>query len=305
MTQQDRAEGLTVIPGGKADIEETKATGVVGSKAWASKIRKRAQEVAAYLESGYMEMARILYLVYDTPVEGDRKRPAIYTTWGYKTFAEYAEKELNISRKRAERLRHIWYVLEVEMKALDPDIKQRIVNLGFCKVRELIKVLTARNAKRWVEAAEGMNYYSLEAAVIEEKKRLGDREKALESGEGAGETPEGEAAEDQDTGPEEPLVETVTRETFAFFPAQLENVRKALTMAEKMSNSDKKSHNMDLICTDFLATNDFVRDDPDKRLRYIAKIERVLGLRLVAIDQDGDVLYGMDTLEMAAKTGET
>ena len=291
---------LTVIEGGKAD-ELDKA----GSKGWSTKLRRRAKELSAFLENGYMEMAQILYQVYDTPVDNDRRRGALYTAWGYESFAEYAEKELQIDRKRAERLRRIYYVLEVEMRGLDPALKQRIVNLGFCKVRELIRVLTVRNAAQWVKQAESVTYFTLQAAVTDERRRLGAGDAILEEGE-----KEGSADADASSEATEPMVpldmpEPLTRETFAFYPAQLENVRLALKHAESLSHSDKKSHNFDLICTDFLASNDFVAGESDKRLRYLAKVERMLGLRLVAVDDNGDVLYGIKTLELAAREGET
>jgi ribosomal protein S18 acetylase RimI-like enzyme len=290
-----REEGLSVIQGGKVESGE-KPSSVVGSKPWANKLRTRAKELAGVLESGYMEMAQILYLVYDTPVGGDRRRGPLFTEWGYENFAEYAEKELQIGRKRAERLRKIWFTLEIEMRDLDPDLKQRIVNLGFCKVRELIRVLTVRNAKHWVQQAEVMNYYSLQASVTDEKRRQGVGEALLAAEGDSEETSEGETSQLPDPTPPEIL----TRESFAFYPEQLGNVRLALEKASSLSHSDKKSHNLDLICTDFLATNDFVAGDVDKRLRYVAKMERVLGLRLVAVDDAGEVLYGLKTLELTA-----
>jgi len=79
MQQDSGANGLTVIEGGKASSETDKASAAVGSKAWASRLRRRAKELVASLESGYMELARILYQAYDTPVDGDRKQGALFT----------------------------------------------------------------------------------------------------------------------------------------------------------------------------------------------------------------------------------
>ena len=293
-----KQEALTVIDGGKAAPTTEKS--IIGSKPWANRLRNRAKELAGVLENGYMEMAQILYQVWDTPVGGDRKRAALYTDWGYESFKEYAEKELEIDGKRAERLRYIWYKLEIEMRDLDPALKQRIVNLGFCKVRELIRVLTPRNAQSWVQRAEGTTYYVLQAAVSDEKKRQVNQ---LPAGETDPDSPAADEATPLPSPSTEP--EMVTREIFGFYPEQLTNVRLALSKAAELSHSDKKSHNFDLICTDFLATNDFVAGDLDKRLRYVAKMERVLGLRLVAMDENGDVLYGMSTLELAASSGDT
>jgi hypothetical protein len=298
----DQTDGLVVAENRSVAPDADKGVNVVGSKAWASRLRHRAKELTAFLETGYMELAHILYQIYDTPAGGDAKKgPALYAAWGYSSLLEYAEKELQINKKRAERLRRIWYVLEIEMKDIDPEIKQRIVNLGFCKVRELIRVLTPRNAKGWVEQAEKLNYFSLQAAVTAEYQKFGAAEKALALEKGKEDEPA-----DPDAQPDAPVEvpEVLTREVFALYPEQLSNVRLAIKKAMELSHSDKKSHNLDLICTDFLATNDFVAGDNDRRLRYIAKMEKVLGVNLVAVDDSGDVLYGIHTLELAAKGGE-
>ncbi len=63
---------------------------------------------------------------------------------------------------------------------------------------------------------------------------------------------------------------------------------------------------LDLICTDFLATNDFRRaDDPETHLRFLAKFERLMGRRLVVIDPKRWVIeYGMDALQQVAEAAE-
>jgi hypothetical protein len=304
--QQERADGLTVIEGGKgpaASIDQVdRSTGLsVGSKAWSSKVRRRAKELKLTLDSGFMELARILYLVWDTPVEGDPRKPAIYTAWGHDTFKDYVERELEIDIKRAQRLRRMWWVLEVQLKELSPDMKQRVVNLGETKVRELIKVLSLRNVESFVSQAETMNYKEVEKAVIEENRRRG----VIEAASAAGELGDGEDSSEEPASVEEALPTAVdersTREHFELFPAQLLNVRLAIKRAQELCHSDKKSHALDLICTDFLATNDSMAGDDDKRLRYIAKIERTLGLRLMAVDPvSKEIVYGMDALKLVA-----
>lgn len=307
----ERTEGLTVLEGGKAATTTTvdvldKTGPAVGSKAWATKVRRRAKELAQVLDSGYMELARILYQVYDTPAEGDPRRLAIYTAWGYDSFKDYAEQELGLHPKKAERLRRIWFVLEVQMKDLDPALKQRIVNLGFSKVRELIKILTARNAEALISEAESIGYKQLESMVADERRRLGVEEAVLGAeqaeDEAAEATEDGEEEEDRtDLQPTEEEAESTTRENFDLFPAQLVNVRLALQRAAELCHSNKKGHQLDLICTDFIATNDSMAGDSDKRLRYIAKIERTLGLKLIAVDPEArDIIYGIESLKLVA-----
>lgn len=307
---ENRAEGLTVIEGGKAPVVDVgeKASLLVGSKQWAAKIRRRAKELAHDLDLGYMELARILYQVYDAPVEGDRQRGAVFTTWGYTSFGEYAEKELGLHQKKAERLRLIFYTLEVQLAGMEPEIKERVVNLGYSKVRELIRVITLRNAEMWLEQAEHMTYRQLYGAVVEEKKRQGIEEGILGPGGGASERDDAMASGAQDAfvpelgaGVEK---ETFKQERFDLAPAQLENVLLALKLCGQISGSDKKGHLLDLICTDFLAGNDVLKGDSDndKRLRFVAKMERTLGLRLIAVDPGAkEIIYGYEALEMVAK----
>jgi hypothetical protein len=304
----ERTEGLAVIEGGKAapaTVDVLDKTGpAVGSKAWATKVRRRAKELAQVLDSGYMELARILYQVYDTPAEGDPRRLAIYTAWGYDTFKDYAEQELGLHPKKAERLRRIWFVLEVQMKDLDPALKQRIVNLGFSKVRELIKILTARNAEALIAEAESIGYKQLESMVSDERRRQGVEEAVLGAERAEDDAAEGEGEEDEGDAPippEHEEEESTTRENFDLFPAQLANVRLALQRAAELCHSNKKGHQLDLICTDFIATNDSMAGDMDKRLRYIAKIERTLGLKLIAVDPEArDIIYGIESLKLVA-----
>jgi hypothetical protein len=302
--QDKQSNGLTVIDGGKAALETEKQAGVVGSRAWATRIRRRAKELTGILETGYMELARILHQVWDTPVDGDRKKPAVYTAWGYESFKEYAAKELDLHPKKAERLRLMWHILEVELRDLDPEIKQRIVDLKYAKVRELVRVLTMRNAKSWVERAEKMSYFALQAAVTDEVRRIGGRVKQIEAAEEAGEEPAGPPPE---LPPGMALDEPLTRETFGLYPEQLKNVRKALDVARRVSGSDVKSNNLDLICTSFLANTDVVAGENDPRPRLLAQIERQLGVRIVAFDGDdaGDIIFGVDTLQKIGGSEES
>ena len=67
--------------------------------------------------------------------------------------------------------------------------------------------------------------------------------------------------------------------------------------AAQLSGSAKDGHNLTQICLDFLATNDFGTSSGDAKLRYLAKIETLLGLRLIVVNPDGtQVIFGGETL---------
>lgn len=277
---------VSVFAGGSKHLDK------MGTAAWSNRVRGRAKELAKQLEMGYMELAKILYQVYDTQVRlGEDYGPIvpIYTTWGYKTFSEYAEKELGLHHRKAERLRSIWYKLEIELSGLSDITRERIVRIGWTKVRELIRVLTVKNADDWVEQGEKLSYPELYEAI-----RLYQEQKAQKN-----------AVSPEDEDIPVPAVDHLSFEHFALYEAQAGTVRTALKEAEKVSGSDKKSHNLDLICSEFLATNDFHQATPAQRQQHLANLERSLGLRLVAVDPEtGGVIYGIKTLQFLAKGGE-
>lgn len=328
----------------------------VGTKSWADKMRKSAKEVAGRMETGYMDLAKILYDLFDVPVDGDPENGPWYKEWGYKTIGDFAETELNLQRRKAEYLRGIYYQLEVEMADMDPTVKKRIIALGWSKVRELIKILTNKNAAKWVELAEGSNYPDLCASIAKYKEKLeaahalkdkGEKyvapvpikvsKKKLNEEEGdlptafasfqppANDTeapkilstavmpgshgspkplPEATVDAEPELDPVKVLIsdgEKFYPRNFAF-PADLRDiVDAALKRAAELSNSSSPSHNMGIICQDFLATNPFGKPDQDQVLRFLAKFEKLLNVRLVVIDEDDDPIYGMSHLEELSK----
>ena len=310
--------GLSVIDGGKNSGGTD-----VGTKSWAKKVRTRAKELAGSIETTYMELAEILYAVYDVPIDGDTKNGPVYMLWGYKSFRDYAEQELGLHYKKAERLRLIWYRLEVELAELDSGLKSRLVNLGWSKVRELCRpgLLTMRNAKGWIEKAENMNYQSVEASVrasldrqedaeieaavradgdpVEKSNKLSYQKTKEEKEEEAIEESMGPGKWGKDAG------EQLFSKTFAFYPDQLETVKAALKRAGELTDKPSQGHNLSLICLDFLSNNDFTKASEEQKLRYIAKLEKLIGYKLVVVEpKTKEVLYGLATLEKVAKAGD-
>ncbi len=305
---------LTVIEGGGDHAAE------VGSDKWAKRIRKEARGLAGQLDEGYMELARLLYLIYDTPVDGDSQKAAIFTKWGYGTFGEYCEEELNIHRKKAQRLRKIWWNLEVRLRGrIDPELKQRIISLGFSKVRELVGVLTARNVEKWVDRAEKLSYPKLVRALQKYRedrdRRVAEREvkdafnaSSPSRASRASSEEEEEEEEEEDGGEEVPVPDydeeaKTSQMYFQVYPEQRLIIQEALDRAKQLSNSDIKSNNLHLICLDFLATNDFKKATKTQRLRKAAAFNKALGFDAVLFE-DGEVVFGLNTLEKAAKGDE-
>jgi len=276
--------------------EETKF-----SLAWEKKIRKKAQELVQSLESGYMELAEILYNVFDKTRGGKPTGDPLYKAWGYDTFAEYVDAELGIGVRKAQRLRYIWFRLEVELSDLDAKLKDRVIALGWSKARELVRMLTLQNAVEWIDKAEKLSFVELEEAVRQHLLWVTEeREKAEKAGDDPAEVEKG--TPEQSLDPAKSFQCKLYKDQMEMVTAAM---KRAAELAGKGSIHEKKGHLLTLICTDFLATNNFTTASVEDKLRYIAKIEDVLGLKFVVTDADGtDLIYGIDTLESLVKAYE-
>jgi hypothetical protein len=290
-----------------------------GSKAWCKWIRAHAKELALSIDSNYKGLAKDLYDIYDTPIDGDRANPPVYTAWGFNTFRDYAEQELNLHYKKAESLRTISYWREIDLENIDPALGKRLDALEWTKLRVLKRIVTLSNAKHYIERAESMNYQSLEAyvkrkidqqedeAIEREIRKKGDpveKSNKLAAEKTEDELEEEEAEESAPPAKKEydwDHPDYFTSKSFAFLPDQLETVKQALKRASELSNSVSGGQNLALICLDYLATNDFLKASEEQRLRYVAKLEKLMGYKLIVVDpKTKDVLYGLGTLEKVA-----
>lgn len=305
---------LKVIDGGSEKLEW-------GSREWADRLRKETQVLAKEYETGYMRLAEKLWLAFDTPKDGDRKQAAIFTTWGYgpHEWDKYVKAELGLHPKKAQRLIGIWKA--VQSLNLDEDTSKRLIQLGSSKVRELIRVMTSRNAESWIGKAKDMSYPKLCETI---KTYLTDKETANETRKaeaayngspGSASTPKDEdEADDEDQDEEEAVKDrkriealdvSTKRLSCDLFGDQIETVNLALKRSMELSNSDKVGHNISLICLDFLATNDFKFANEEQKIRFLAKFEKLLGVKLVIIDPEAnEVVYGLKTLEKMARSDD-
>lgn len=261
-------------------------------------MRKRAKELARQLDSGYMELGEVLWKVFDTPKLGRHEEGPIFTDWGYKTFGQWAEEELGLQRRKAERLRRIWYCLEVELTGMDKLVKKRLVDLGWSKLRELVPVLSEGNAEEWAVLAEKLNYPNLCAAISAYKRKV-DAARALdgEVTDPVSELPGVDATIDPDG------FEVKDKHFYNLRRSEAEVLEQALDRAAAITHKNNPSWNLGMICTDFLATNDFRKsDDPENLGRYISRLEESMGLKFIVADPATNrVIYGLATLEQLAK----
>lgn len=273
-----------------------------GSESWGTKIRKRARSLVKSINQGYMELAEILHTVWATPINGEAHNACVTVAWGYENYVEWAEEELGLHKRKAERLKAIWHHLYETLEGkLDRRTQKRIIALGWTKVRELIRVIDADNAEKWIEVAENLNYNEL-CEVI--RRALEDQEK-LDQAKAVGTSDEDDDEDFKGVDPPDDM-NRFKAINFMLSPEQKANVELALERAEQLANSPKRGHLIDLICTDFISTNDFRKaDDPHRHLIFLAKFERLLGKRLVVIDPVNWIIeYGMDALSKVAENME-
>ena len=264
-----------------------------GSEAWGTWIRKRAKVMADQEDQSKLALAELLYVVMTTPVDGFDHNPPIYTAWGYASFYDYASEELGLQRKKAKTLANIWHTI-VE-KNIAPKLQKRLMKLGWTKTRELIRVINESNAVQWIEMAEQTNHPDL-CANIQRALEKAKQQAAID----------GTEPEEEPPPPEEG--DKMVSMSMPLYPDQKANVELALKRAAELANSPwhKKCHHLDLICTNFLATNDFkFANDPDMKWKMLANMEQHLGVRLVAVDPvQKRIVYGYDALELIATDGD-
>jgi hypothetical protein len=301
----------------------------LGSKEWADKTRQETKALADNIERNYLQLAENLWELFDRPVDNDRKKTNWLTCWKYVNIGDYAEKELGIHRRIAERLRRIWAVVKIDC-ALDQSYLDRFTKIGRSKARLLCRagVMNAANAKSWIDRAEKLTYLGLEAEV---NTFLMGREGVMKGTLGPVERvdADGDVLEDEDAlaeAPASPVLqgktlwqltkeevtsqvneaagkslepeEKATPKHFSLFPDQMDTVKAALERAGELSGSSKDGQNLSLICLDFLATNEFKTASLEQTQRFFKRIETALEVKLVVLSQkDHEILYGYKVLE--------
>jgi len=146
---------LKVVP--SADTSKPKkgkAEPPMGSKAWAEGKRDEARAIVGAIDTQYIVLGKILWDLYDIPVDNNPGGKPVYSLFGYAKFEDFCDQELGLHYRKAYTFRSIYYRLHIELKDLDAALRDRIVALGWTKVRGISRVLTMVNALSWVEYAE-------------------------------------------------------------------------------------------------------------------------------------------------------
>ena len=204
----------------------------------------------------------------------------------YAKFDEYCQVELGISRRTAIYLCEIYKKCVVDLE-LPTDI---LVDLEWSKVKEVYKQVDADNY----------------ATVFDKLKRMSLKE-ATQYGKELRGTATEESGGESGGGSSDPT-ETFSKVTFKLAPEQHENISKALELAGKITGSSSKEHQMDSICSDFIASSvggegvDAVVSRLDV---IIANLQRSFGVTLEISDFDSDRYASLEEAVAASTGGES
>lgn len=221
-------------------------------------LRQKIKDLKHTIDRGYFELAGLLMRAYST---------GVFRNWGFATWKEYIEEDLEMSLRKAQYLMSIWQWFEKTVD--DPAVKEKVEHLGWGKLKSLAGIVDESNVDDWVDRAEHMT--SLELAESARRAKAGDPNQDVQ----------------------------ITTISFGLYREQHENVERALAMAQDMANSDKRGHLLDLICTSFISETLFQKGPTQKLANlYLEKLGRILGMRLVGWNANtGDLLMGADFLE--------
>jgi hypothetical protein len=266
-------------------------------------LRDKAKTLYKNIETTYWELGGVLYAVFDglpggyrDLMKGDGSREVrreLFRKWGYSSFEEYCENEIGIMRRTASNLRYIYWYFEIQLK-IPAELKEQVKRLGRSKMYTLAGFVTDDNLISWLEKAANMTNDQLKKAVAGAKalNKAPDVNGAFEHAQNILNNEAQQNKEHMDA----PAPETMHTLNTNLYEGQWDTWQSALDRAKNITKSDKISHNLEMICQDYLATNNFV-DPADDQRRYFAKIEQLTHMRIVAIEPNtGKAVYGADLL---------
>lgn len=267
-----------------------------------NQLRERARTIRWDIEDNYWELGKCLWEVYDgvpggyqATVRGDgakQAREALFQKWGFKSFEHYAESELGLRKRTAQNIRYAYYWFEIQ-EQLPEDVLTELKKIGRSSVYILAGFAKKDSISIWIEKAKSSTFEELKKAITQAKAvragKSGDSEEVDQLA-GPGDSRAAPAPE-----------QTHTVQT-SLYDDQFKIYEAAMARAKGLSKSDKIGHNMTLIFQDFLANNEF-GDDPKKDIKgFLSKMERLVGLKLIAIDPaTGAPKFGKEILWMLIK----
>ena len=114
-------------------------------------VRDKLLEAKGALENGYLEMAQLISEAF---------HKEFHLKWGFGTFREYCEQELEIGYHKATYFMDIWD----KVKTLELP-KGKVTKLGWTRMKDIAAVVTKENAEELLEKASHMSSRELTETV--------------------------------------------------------------------------------------------------------------------------------------------
>ena len=189
-------------------------------------LREQAKTIVENIGVGFWSLGEVLYRIY-----GSRA----YISYGWETFKEFCEMELGYKSRRCEYLMSLHVCLT--QKLTSEEFRSRLKALGWTKASRLAPYLTEDNAEKMLKDVEGLTVGEVESYI---KERSPKKPKE---------------ATDEEHPPKEmePGDHPVPPMEFNLALDQYRNVQTALAIAQEITGSDKKSHQLDMIALEFVS----------------------------------------------------
>jgi hypothetical protein len=224
-------------------------------------IRQRVIALRDLTNENYWDMALVLHEVYEQNY---------YRGWGFDTFVEYVDNELEFGIRKSQYL----VSLQTWFNKMPPAIQKWMRSLGWTKARMLMSVVTPENAAEWRNRVDGKSVSQIEAMMKSEA--------ADSDGEGG-----------SDTASDKPKALTIK----GMHPEMMACWEQAARHAGELGETDKPCQQLNLICIDYLATTTNLMSKHD----VLRHMEKTLGLKIIAMrDSDDSVVFGGEYIEAEA-----
>ena len=233
----------------------------------ADDLRQRARDLYAQASRMFFDLGEVF---------SEIKASEAYLEWGFGSYVEYADAEFGIGERRAQHWIEIWEKFHHKLGYT----WEQVGHLGWTKLARICGVVESRGeATTWLKKAEKLGKRALEEAVSQERarRRGGDKppderppiarvdhdvDLELEGVHTRVDVPFVSADINPDIAEVEEIDytdehgETTPLHKFQvyLFGPQWANVMSAMERAGQLANSEKASHLLDMICTEFLTT---------------------------------------------------
>lgn len=213
----------------------------------ASKLIAKAMFIKDDIEGKFWELGEVLYIIFNKQY---------YVDAGYHDWREFCNGVLDIKWRTATYLKDIYG----KLSPLDVEEAERN-GIGWSKLKELLPIVNAQNVSYWLGVAKEKKV-SVQVLNSMVKFALGKITK-----------------EEADKVPQ--VI------AFRLYEEQVENVERALEISRRLTCSDSRSYQLEMICAEFRAT--YESDDGGSKQKVVAGLLGKIGA-IMKVNFVGEVI---------------